>query len=147
MIQPRMERKSGGDVFSYARHRPEQTLLYQLIERHWPDFQSHLIEAGSFLPRHVAREFDEYLECGRLEHGFLRVRVKIATTSIWWPSAVNAEVFAPVVVQGVWRKPPHCWWMMSYLTNPSVNGCSVFPIHYDSYWPATRRLSLKYWAL
>jgi hypothetical protein len=68
------DRMSGGEVYAYARHKPEQTLLYQLIERHWPEFQSHLSEARSFLPRHVTREFEEYLECGRLEHGFLRVR-------------------------------------------------------------------------
>jgi len=59
---------------TYERHRPEQTLLYRIIERQWPEFQSHLREAGSFLPRHVTREFEEYLSCGRLEHGFLRVR-------------------------------------------------------------------------
>ena len=67
------DRMSGGEVFAYVRHKPEQTLLYQLIERHWPEFQSHLSEAGSFLPRHVTREFEEYLACGRLENGFLRV--------------------------------------------------------------------------
>jgi hypothetical protein len=65
---------SGGDVFSYARHQPEHTLLYQLIERYWPDCQSHLSEADRCVPRHVEREFNEYLECGRLENGFLRVR-------------------------------------------------------------------------
>ena len=59
---------------TYERHRPEQTLLYQLIERYWPEFQSYLSEAGRCLPRHVTREFNEYLECGRLENGFLRVR-------------------------------------------------------------------------
>lgn len=68
------DRMSGGEVFAYVRHKPEQTLLYQLIERYWPEFQSHLSESGSYLPRHVTREFDEYLDCGRLEHGFLRVR-------------------------------------------------------------------------
>jgi ribosomal protein S27E len=68
------DRMSGGEVIAYIRHKPEQTLLYQLIERNWPEFQSHLSEVGSYLPRHVAREFDEYLDCGRLEHGFLRVR-------------------------------------------------------------------------
>ena len=56
-----------------SQNKPEQTLLHRLIDRHWPDFQLHLSEAGSFLPRHVARESDEYLECGRLEHGFLCV--------------------------------------------------------------------------
>ena len=66
---------SGGVMLAYVRHRPEQTVLYQLIERHWPEFLSHLSEAGRHLPRHVTREFDEYLECGQLEHGFIRV---------WW---------------------------------------------------------------
>jgi ribosomal protein S27E len=65
---------SGGEVFAYVRHKPEQTLLYQLIERYWPEFQSQLSESCSYLPCHVIREFDEYLDCGRLEHGFLRVR-------------------------------------------------------------------------
>ena len=68
------DRMSAGEVFAYVRHKPEQTLLYQLIGRHWPELQSHLSEAGSFLPRHVTPEFEEYLECGRLEHDFFRVR-------------------------------------------------------------------------
>src|SRR5690606_38879353 len=46
----------------------------QLIERYWPDFQLLISEREHFLPHHVVREFDEYLECGRLENGFLRVR-------------------------------------------------------------------------
>ncbi len=29
---------------------------------------------GKELPGYVVREFEEYLKCGRLEHGFLRVR-------------------------------------------------------------------------
>ena len=36
-------------------------------------FQAQLNETGRFLPRHVTREFDDYLACGRLENGFLRV--------------------------------------------------------------------------
>jgi ribosomal protein S27E len=68
------DRMSGGEAFAYVRRKPEQTLLYQLIERYWPEFQSRLSAAESFLPDHVTREFDEYLECGRLEQGFLRVR-------------------------------------------------------------------------
>lgn len=74
MTQQRSERMPGGDVFGYARHRPEQSLLYQLIEHYWSEFQLYISEREHFLPRHVVREFDEYLECGRLENGFLRVR-------------------------------------------------------------------------
>ncbi|MFT7266353.1 MAG: ribosomal protein S27E [Halioglobus sp.] len=61
------------DRATYERHRPEQTLLYQLIERYWPDFQSQLSEIDRCVPRHVTREFNEYVECGRRENGFLRV--------------------------------------------------------------------------
>nr|WP_229333576.1 transposase zinc-binding domain-containing protein [Glaciecola sp. MH2013] len=57
----------------YQRHRPEQTLLYQLVECNYPDFQAHLSHQGKSLPHHVEKEFDEFLKCGRLENGFLRV--------------------------------------------------------------------------
>ena len=57
----------------YARHRPEQTLLYQLVEAHYPAFVAHLAARERTLPVHVQREFEAYLKCGRLEHGFLRV--------------------------------------------------------------------------
>jgi hypothetical protein len=58
----------------YARHRPETTLLYQIIQEYWPEFQAELASHGKYLPANVAKEFDEYLKCGMLEHGFLRVR-------------------------------------------------------------------------
>jgi ribosomal protein S27E len=55
----------------YERHRPERTLLYQLIQEYYP---AHLVAQGMALPGYVEREFEDYLKCGRLEHGFLRVR-------------------------------------------------------------------------
>jgi hypothetical protein len=36
--------------------------------------REQLGQQGKCLPDHVRREFDEYLKCGRFEHGFLRVR-------------------------------------------------------------------------
>jgi len=58
----------------YTQHRPEATLLYRLIERHYPDFRELRAREGRSLPDYVAQEFDAYLKCGRLEEGFLRVR-------------------------------------------------------------------------
>lgn len=58
---------------AYKRHRPEQTLLYQLVERYYPKFKAQLSQQGKSLPYHVEKEFDEFLKCGRLEHEFLRV--------------------------------------------------------------------------
>lgn len=58
----------------YARHRPEQTLLYRIVASHYPAFVALLAGQGRPLPEYAQREFDAYLKCGRLEHGFLRVR-------------------------------------------------------------------------
>jgi ribosomal protein S27E len=58
----------------YARHRPESTLLYQLVEQHFPTFRDVRAASGRPLPDYVQEEFDAYLKCGRLEEGFLRVR-------------------------------------------------------------------------
>ncbi|MFO1455070.1 MAG: transposase [Steroidobacteraceae bacterium] len=62
------------DPPGYARHRPETTLLYQLVEQHYPVFRELRAEAGRPLPDYVEAEFDAYLKCGRLEEGFLRLR-------------------------------------------------------------------------
>ncbi len=58
-----------GDIF-YDRHQPEQTLLYQIVEAHYPALVDQLAQQGKSLPDHVRREFDAYLKCGRLEHGW-----------------------------------------------------------------------------
>ena len=57
-------------AFGYHRHRPEQTLLYQLVEQHFPAFVSALEANGGNLPTFVRQEFDDYLKCGLLEHGW-----------------------------------------------------------------------------
>jgi len=59
---------------AYVLHRPETTLLYQIVREYWPEFQTELTSHGRYLPAYVTKEFDEYLKCGRLEYGFLRVR-------------------------------------------------------------------------
>jgi hypothetical protein len=57
----------------YKRHRPEQTLLYHIIERYYPAFRDVMVTQGKDLPLHVQQEFADYHQCGRLEHGFLRI--------------------------------------------------------------------------
>ncbi|CDI95254.1 protein PvdI(3) [Pseudomonas aeruginosa PA38182] len=57
----------------YARHAPERTLLYALVEAHYPDFIVRIEAEGRSLPGYVREAFDAYLRCGVLEHGFLRV--------------------------------------------------------------------------
>jgi len=62
------------DPPGYARHRPEDTLLYQLAEEHYPTLLAAREAADRPLPKHVQTEFESYLKCGRFEHGFLRVK-------------------------------------------------------------------------
>ncbi len=58
----------------YVRHRPATTLLYQIIDEYWPEFQAELASQDKYLPAYVTQEFEAYLKCGRLEHGFFMVR-------------------------------------------------------------------------
>ena len=58
----------------HSRHRPEATLLYQTVAEHYPRFRERRAAEGRALPRYVEDEFDAYLKCGLLEHGFLRVK-------------------------------------------------------------------------
>ena len=53
------EASPGHGVHRYERHRPEQTLLYQLVERHYPAFVAQLATQGTPLPEYVRREFEE----------------------------------------------------------------------------------------
>jgi len=68
------EASSGVGAPPYVRHRPERTLLYQLVEEYYPALEAQLAAQGTELPASVQRELEAYLKCGRLEYGFLRVR-------------------------------------------------------------------------
>ncbi|MFO0041701.1 MAG: transposase zinc-binding domain-containing protein, partial [Pseudomonadota bacterium] len=58
---------------TYARHDPQRTLLYTLVQAHYPDFLAQLAAQDRPLPAYVREAFEAYLRCGVLEHGFLRV--------------------------------------------------------------------------
>jgi hypothetical protein len=36
----------GSGAYRYQRHQPEQTLLYQIVEQHFPAFIAHLAAHG-----------------------------------------------------------------------------------------------------
>ena len=61
---------------TYQRRQPEQTVLYRTIAAHLPTFLARTAgdDGTGGWPAFVRREFEAYLTCGRLEHGFLRVR-------------------------------------------------------------------------
>jgi hypothetical protein len=70
---------------NYERRRPEETTLYQVVQEHLESFVAQVkTETGASLPEFIKDEFDAFLECGILAHGFLRA----ARMRSWWPSPV-----------------------------------------------------------
>jgi len=64
-----------GAPVHYERHRPKQTTLYRLVQEYAGTFFAQCeAAAGAQLPQFVKDEFDAFLECGILAHGFLRLR-------------------------------------------------------------------------
>ncbi len=62
-------------AFSYERRRPEETTLYQVVQEQLETFLAQVeAKTGTGLPEFVKDEFEAFLECGILAHGFLRVR-------------------------------------------------------------------------
>ena len=73
-VKHRDVRERPNSAAVYVRHWPETTLLYQIVNEYWHEFQAELASQDKYLPAYVTQEFEAYLKCGRLEHGFLRVR-------------------------------------------------------------------------
>ncbi|QAU94326.1 hypothetical protein ETE46_00030 [Escherichia coli] len=53
------------DTGRYQSHRPEQTLLYQIVDEYYPAFAALMAEQGKELPGYVQREFEEFLQVMR----------------------------------------------------------------------------------
>ena len=71
----RRHRAPDGAPVHCERHWPEQTTLYGLVQQHAETFFAQTEAAtGASLPQFVRDEFDAFLECGILAHGFLRLR-------------------------------------------------------------------------
>ncbi len=61
--------------YHYSRHRPEETTLYKIIQNNWLSFREQVErDTGYPLPDFVVKEFEGYLRCGILAHGFLRAQ-------------------------------------------------------------------------
>jgi len=59
--------------FTYRRHEPEKTLLYQVLAREWETWRAErqAEDASSPLPAYVISEVEAFFRCGILDHGFL----------------------------------------------------------------------------
>lgn len=55
---PARNADKGLGAVRYQRHQPAQTLLYRIIEQHYPAFAACLAAQDKVLPDYVAREFN-----------------------------------------------------------------------------------------
>ena len=62
------------DAPEYQRRKPEETVLYRVVQENLETFLASAREQGRVVPRFVERELRAFLTCGILAHGFLRVR-------------------------------------------------------------------------
>jgi|GEM_PF-6964052 len=58
----------------YQPRRPEQTVLYQAVARNYRTFEAIAELGEKRIPKHVTEEFEAFLRCGILAHGFLRLK-------------------------------------------------------------------------
>jgi ribosomal protein S27AE len=57
----------------YERHKPEETRLHKVVSENWLSFQRAREQEGRTVPKFVVKEFEGYLRCGILAHGFARL--------------------------------------------------------------------------
>ena len=68
---PRLHaQREAGD---YTRRRPEESVLYRVVQQQLETFLARAQERDRPVPRFVEREFRGFLRCGILAHGFVRV--------------------------------------------------------------------------
>jgi len=60
-------------VGEYRRRRPQETVLYQVVQENYRTYASFCEDQNRPLPGFVCREFEKYLRCGVLCEGFARL--------------------------------------------------------------------------
>jgi hypothetical protein len=84
-------------VAIYAPRDPSGTVLYHVIAEHLETFLASLVDApeATGLPAYVEREFYDYLRCGILAHGFLRLGCDTCHHELLVPFSCKRRGFCP----------------------------------------------------
>jgi hypothetical protein len=73
------------DDFTYRRRVPEQELLHRMLAEHLETFLDRTRTEDHELPRHVEQELRDYVECGALGAGFVRLKCPARSPPQAWP--------------------------------------------------------------
>ena len=120
------QRALDGAALHYERHRPEQTTLYRLVQQHAASFIAHTeASTGAELPRFIKAEFDAFLECGILAHGFLRLRCAECGHDKLLAFSCKRRGFCPScgAVRGACRRRQRTWSITSFRMCRCASGC------------------------
>jgi hypothetical protein len=84
-------------VATYEPRDPSRTVLYKVIAAHLETFLAALAADpdAKGLPAYVQREFFDYLQCGILAHGFLRLGCDTCKQEILLPCSCKRRGFCP----------------------------------------------------
>src|SRR5262250_138595 len=84
-------------VATYAPRDPSGTVLYHVIAEHLETFLASLHDdpEATGLPVYVEREFYDYLQCGILAHGFLRLGCDTCKHELLVPFSCKRRGFCP----------------------------------------------------
>jgi len=95
------------------------------MAEHYPGFRDRWTAEGPPLPRYVEDEFEAYLNCGLLEHGFLRVKCDACQAEKLVAFSCKRHGFCPgcgtrrmaetaaLLVDNVLPQQPVCQWVLS----------------------------------
>jgi len=78
---------------TYARRRPETTVLFDLLRDHLESFLAACADdTGRGLPGYVERELRAWFRCGQLGAGFLRARCEVCAHSVLVPFSCKSHL-------------------------------------------------------
>jgi hypothetical protein len=83
----------------YRQRSPKNTTFYQVVQEHFPNFLSKIqsadVDHTIKLADHVEAEFDAYLKCGILEHGFVKMSCEECKSTLLVPLSCKKRGFCP----------------------------------------------------
>ena len=84
-------------VPTYTPRDPSHTVLYHVIAEHLETFLAscHADPEATGFPAYVEREFYDYLRCGILAHGFLRLGCDTCHHELLVPFSCKRRGFCP----------------------------------------------------
>src|SRR5438132_13124106 len=97
-------------LHAYVPRDPSHTVLYHVVADHLETFLASLDADpdAQGLPAYVQREFYDYLQCGILAHGFLRLGCDTCHKEMLLPFSCNGcsplEMGQPIDFEGEFEK-------------------------------------------